>query len=566
MPETLPAEPSVPAAAPQSPAPYPEARKSRRQGVYQELPLQPLASLCVPWVVTNVLAEHDLGNFQRSALLWEQMRRDDRVSATMSVRINALLGLEHSFVQQASVSAEAQALERIREANAPRLELAWTAFATPAERKQILSWAFGVGFAFGRIEREMTADAWLPQLTVWHPSFVTWRPNELLYYVQTAGQGQVPITPGENGWWLWTPFGYKRGWAEGYVHKLAMPWLARSFSYRDWCRYNEVHGLPTTKAFIPLGTQDDDEARYLTELANRTTAPTVRLPLNKDNTRGYDFELVEAKADTWEAFQGMKNDANVDIAVAVLGQNLTTEVQGGSFAAAKVQDKVRGDILEDDARAFESFLNAAVFQDFARFNLPPEAQGVLELRFQTHEAADTKAVGDGLAAMGDGLLKARAAGVQVDVDELTKRTDVPTTGPWEEPEPPPALPPAGSTAFPPHPAPFGQQRQLQASEGVEETEEERAVRLGSPSARATQELGQAYADAIVETFTSKGALVLNEDRLRVLSIITQADSFEEMRVLLEHAYAEMDPTALAELLRTADKLAELNGWFSARGA
>lgn len=554
-----------PQPTPDQPPSYPNPRKTRKeqQGRFQELPLQPLASLCVPWIVQGVLAEHDLGQFQRSALLWEQIRRDDRVAATMSVRINALLGLEHDFQQ--SKTKKKIRLVTDDEESAATMERAWEAFAEPPDRVQILSWALGVGFAFGRVEWQMTADEWMPQLTVWHPSFVSWRPSELMYYAQTANAGQQPITPGENGWWLWAPFGHKRGWTFGYVHQLAMPWMARSFSYRDWCRYNEVHGLPTTKAYIPPGTQDDDEARYLTELANRTSAPTVRLPLNKDNTKGYDFELVEAKADTWEAFQGMKNDANVDIAVAVLGQNLTTEVKGGSFAAAKVQDKVRGDVLEADARAFEAFLNAQVMGPYAQYNLPGGAANAPKLRFQTKESVDMLTAGQGLGAIGDGLIKAKAAGIQVDVDEVTRRTDIPTTGPWEEPEPPPPanVPPAQLTpGIVTPPAKFP--KQVTASEG--ETEEERATRLGHPSARATQEQGQAYADAIVELFSRSGATALNEDRLKVLSVIMQAETFEEMQGMLERVYSEMDPAALAELMATAEKLAELNGWFSARGA
>jgi len=93
--------PTIAALPDQQPSPVSEAPRypegGRNRGKYVELPLQPLTNMAAPWVVSSVLAEHDLGQFQRSALLWETMRRDDRISATMSVRINALLGLEHDF-------------------------------------------------------------------------------------------------------------------------------------------------------------------------------------------------------------------------------------------------------------------------------------------------------------------------------------------------------------------------------------------------------------------------------------------------------------------------------------
>lgn len=540
---------SAPPAVPAQATPYPPRREGQK---YIELPLQPLASMAVPYIVTAVLAEHDLGQFQRSALLWEQMRRDDRVAATMSVRINALMGLEHAFKPPPGVE-ETDATT----AAAETLASVWDKFATPPDRVQILSWALGVGFAFGRLEWEMSATEWVPKLEVWHPSFVTWRSEELRYYVSTANRSQVPITPGEDGWWLWAPFGFKRGWTFGYVHQLAMPWLARSWSYRDWCRYNEIHGLPMVKAFTPANAQVDDEDRYLQELANRASSPVVRLPRAKDGTPAYDFELVEAKADTWAAFQGMKNDSNVDIAVAVLGQNLTTEVQGGSFAAAKVQDRVRGDILDADARAFEDFFNRSVVAPYAAFNLPGTPEEQPRLRFQTQETADLLKLGQGLQALGDGISKTKAAGVQLDVDEVTKRADVPTSGPAEDPEPPPAPPvPPQAGGFQGTQRAPGQARQLVMSEGADGR---------SADARATQEQGQAYADAIVSTFTKGGARALNEDRLRVLSIILESESYEEMQALLEKAYAEMDPGALEELVQAAIELARLNGMDSARG-
>jgi phage gp29-like protein len=537
--------------------PYPRVAKNR--GRFVELPLQPLVNLAAPWVVSSILAEHDLGQFQRSALLWEHMRRDDRIAATIGVRINALLGLEHDFKPRPGTpelddgdDSQQQAIEK--------LDGVWAKFATPDERRQILSWALGVGFAFGRLDWEYSASEWVPRISIWHPSFVTWRQTELLYYVSTANQSQVPITPNQDGWWLYTPFGYKRGWAEGFVHKLAMPWLARTFAYRDWCRYNEIHGLPMIKAFVPYNVQDDDELRFMTELANRGQSPAIRLPKSKENTAAYDFELVEATADTWEAFQGMKNDANTDIAVAVLGQNLTTEVDGkGSYAAAKVQDKVRGDILDADAKSLEAWFDDAVILPYAAVNLPGGTDDAPALRFQTQETDDLLKAGEGLGLLGDGVMKAVQAGIKVDVDEVCKRVDVPTTGAWEEREQPQGGGAAGSD-------PFGKVQPGRLDKAAQKPNPLLASEgLGLPSAKTTQEQGQAYADALVAAFTEQGAAVLNEDRLKVLSVIMGADSLEEMRHLLEKAYAEMDPKALAELMTTATSLAELNGWFSARG-
>ncbi len=508
---------------------------------YRQLGMQPLKDLSLPFLVRAVLNEHDLGQFARSALLWEQIRRDDRCKAVLSVRVNALIGLDVALSPPPGLEENAEA-----QAVADAAREVWSRFSSHAERSQILSWALGVGFAYGRVNWETTAGKWIPRLEVWHPCFVSWHEDSKSFWVN-AEEGQIEITPGRDGWWLFAPFGYQRGWAEGYVNALSMPYLSREWAYRDWCRYNEVHGLPMIKAIIPQGAEDDDEVGFAFALADRASAPVISVPQDAQG-KGFDFELVEAKADTWQAFQGMKADANVDIAVSVLGQNLSTEVSGGSYAASKVQDKVRGDILASDARAMEEFFRDQILAPWAAYNVAQGEDFTPSVRFTVEEVADLALVGDGLTKFGAGILATKNAGVQLDVDELTKRSDIPTKGPAGEPAPPPAPVVA---AAPPGKAKLN----LAASEGTG----------ALPTADNTQEQGQAYADAIVATFTEKAARSMDPDRLKLLSVVLQAESLEELPKLIEHAYAEMNSDELAGLTKLALMEAELNGWYSARG-
>jgi phage gp29-like protein len=51
---------------------------------------------------------------------------------------------------------------------------------------------------------------------------------------------------------------------------------------------------------------------------------------------------------------------NKEIDMAILGQNLTTEVKGGSFAASKTHMGVRDDIIQEDRRMIESVMNELI--------------------------------------------------------------------------------------------------------------------------------------------------------------------------------------------------------------
>ncbi|GAG30043.1 unnamed protein product, partial [marine sediment metagenome] len=54
------------------------------------------------------------------------------------------------------------------------------------------------------------------------------------------------------------------------------------------------------------------------------------------------------------------NAMNIEIAMSILGTNLTTEVQGGSFAAAQTHMEVREDIIESDRKMVEGGFNELI--------------------------------------------------------------------------------------------------------------------------------------------------------------------------------------------------------------
>jgi phage gp29-like protein len=537
QPALAPAVPEAPA-QPQSKKPRPEVRK------YTEQVVSSFGTPEEPWLVRRWLANHDMGLFAESSFLWEHMRRDDRIRSVIGTRVDAVLGLE------TGLDAGDEATQAVSDQVQAQTRGVWRGFAGEEEKKQLLHWGLGLGVAYGRIEWGLGEDEWVPRLNIWHPTFLRYDVSSRVY-ICNALEGQSVVTPGENGWFLWTPYGFKRGWIDGLVRCLAMPWLCRQWAYRDWARYNEVHGLPTTKAKIPRGAQSDDEDRFMSELSNRSSEPTVRLPQDADGT-AYDFEIVEATADTWEAFQGMKQEANVDIAVTVLGQNLTTEVQGGSLAAARVQDRVRGNILTSDAALLSAFFNRQVLAPWAAFNLPAGAP-VPCFSLQAEQNEDLSSLGDGLTKFGAGVVATKNAGVQLDVDELTRRAGLAVKGPAGEPVAPPAAP-AGGQGEPGAGGRGGPPRfNLAASAGY------------VPTAEETAKHGQEYADEIVEAFTRQGVRAMDQDRLRILACINGAQTLEEMRGMIERMYEGTTPDKLAEVMRLALTEAELNGWYSDRG-
>jgi phage gp29-like protein len=73
---------------------------------------------------------------------------------------------------------------------------------------------------------------------------------------------------------------------EGLIRSLAIPWLFRQFGYRDWDRYNEVHGIPIRAIIEPSEWDDEDKKQALCEVAMLASEWIIRLPQKPDKTGG----------------------------------------------------------------------------------------------------------------------------------------------------------------------------------------------------------------------------------------------------------------------------------------
>jgi phage gp29-like protein len=87
-----------------------------------------------------------------------------------------------------------------------------------------------------------------------------------------------------------------------------------------------------------------------------------------DGVNSYDFELVEAKDTAWEAFPGLRDHCDMAIVLALLFQNLTTEVKGGSFAATTAHMDIRQGGIQYDNAAWRWTIHQQIARPFAWLN------------------------------------------------------------------------------------------------------------------------------------------------------------------------------------------------------
>jgi phage gp29-like protein len=186
-------------------------------------------------------------------------------------------------------------------------------------------------------------------------------------YRMYAEDGEHVIKPGD-GKWLVLEDGY-RGWMHGAVRSLAIPFFVRSCAVRDWGRHSERHGMPLIKVKHPGVAEDTEIDGILDELRALANEVSVSLPQNVDGQgTGWDLDLLEAKANDWQGFVSLLDHCAREYDIRILGQNLSTEIDGGSRAAATVHDAAFDGIVDGDAELLATDLHEQLVKPWTAVN------------------------------------------------------------------------------------------------------------------------------------------------------------------------------------------------------
>jgi phage gp29-like protein len=506
------------------------------------------------WTVTQVraaLLEHEQGTFAASAKLWTAMGRDDRLSATVQMRIDGLLGAPCTVVADEDDDATAQRI-------AEEIGADWPTIAPREQLASLLDWRFGVGVGLARLVEKRTASRWTYNLDVWDPQWLSYSDATRVWTVSTQ-DGQVDIEPGVDGWVLWCQG--PRGWNQGMVRSLSTPWLIRQFALRDWASWSERHGMPIVLAKVPAVAPAPDKSAFFDEIAVLSSETTVALPQGVGpNGESYDLDLLEATSTGWEGFERLITSCNVAFAVRALGQNLTTEIQGGSFAASQTANDVRTDLKRSDAEALYAIARAQILPSTVEANYGKGAP-VPGPSYDVEPPEDAKVGAEGARTVGEAVTALRTAGVPVDANAFAEKYGVPLMSEADQRK-----------------AEAEQQKADEATAAKTDAEPAMAkmhdcchdhgetVSLASgdsPAAAPGFVAAQLWTDALADDGIARTAAAFRPDLAAIKAIIDGAESFDEVRTKLMRLYREaLPPTAMARLLERAIVLGDLAGRWS----
>ena len=373
--------------------------------------------------VNSALDGHELGQFMDSCTLMDAMGRDDRITGCLGTRVRALAGKSGvGFSLEPSTKGD-----KARAADYAKLVTDLWYYACPENvMHHILRDAVMLGVAIARIHWELIDGMRVPRLEPWDLRGVYWDWS-IRRYRAIAMEGVFTIDPTSAEWFVFEPAGY-RSWMFGAIRGLGKPWIIRTMTFRDWARYSEKHGIPMLAIKEPTGHQwEKQKTGFWNRMRTLGNETTLRLPTD-DKGYGFGVELIEAKGRSEDAFRKLIERLDINVAVMLLGQNLSTEVQGGSHAAAMAHNLIRLDYLDADAQTLSTALREQVWKAFLRFNLPGVDEEETPIpRWATKPADDLQVNATIFSTVMTALSTGAKAGYLADTDWVEENFSIPLT-------------------------------------------------------------------------------------------------------------------------------------------
>jgi phage gp29-like protein len=523
----------------------------------------------------SIMQDHERGMFLSSALFVDEVLSDDRISGVLDTRISGLLCADLTFTPSDDRKKSAKLARLLGGSDESKDDGLWWKMADLDAKKELLKWKIMLGVAVGQIVWDTNNGQWLPRVVPWHPRNMRWNMAIERFQLSTNGANsfltgndynvtlrnfQLGDAP-DGKWFIW---GQRRSWMTGAIRYLGQKYVDRQWNERDWSRYCEKHGIGIIEGKVPSGGGEEEKERFLNDLRNIGNETTMICPQAPAGEPSYGIQLHEATAKTWETFQARKHEIDTDIAISLLGQNLTTEVKGGSLAAASIHEGIRIDKKRADAELYRQ-LREQVLIPWVAYNFKTDKPDSLAPypTAQINPPEDNESEGNALSLLGDACAKLGPLGADVAV--ILETHGVPMKDPAVFAAEQAEQKEAAAKAL------AGAQANQEQPEGEDLEHDETNHELATPEAKLTIAMLKAngpaamkrvakYHDAIVAKATRSAASAMGGDLDAILSDIEAATSPDDLKRRVYARFKKMKGTAeLAAILRRTNMLANLVG-------
>lgn len=170
----------------------------------------------------------------------------------------------------------------------------------------------------------------------------------------------------------------------GVLRVIAWMYLFKNYDVKDWVSFCEIFGMPLRLGKYDASASEADKRQLMEAILSLGTDAAGIVP----TTTMIDF-IESQKTTSVEIYEKLARYCDEQISKAVLGQTLTSDSGGGSYAQSKTHNEVRHDLMEADAVALAATIRRDIIRPLVEYNFGLDAD-IPSFSFATEEKEDQK--------------------------------------------------------------------------------------------------------------------------------------------------------------------------------
>lgn len=314
----------------------------------------------------------------------------------------------------------------------------------------------------------------------------------------------------------------------GIMRVVSWMYMFKNYDIKDWVGFCEVFGMPLRLGKYDASASEKDKKQLMEAIISLGTDAAGIVPSSTM------IEFIESqKTTSVEIYERLARYCDEQMSKAILGQTLTSDSGGGSYAQSKTHDEVRHDLIVADAKALAVTIRRDIIRPLVEFNFGADVK-IPFFCFDCHEVEDQKEAVEIYKTLVCDM------GLEIPKSHIYKKFNIPKPEDGEEVlEPPPR---ARMPAQPPMEA--AEELKLKRQEGQAE---------------------QRQVDAIVSAANKQARGIFREMVKPIFKMIDKAEDMDELQKVLkdekklQELYQEMESPELEDLIQQGIYLSHLIG-------
>ncbi len=170
----------------------------------------------------------------------------------------------------------------------------------------------------------------------------------------------------------------------GILRVVAWMYLFKNYDVKDWVAFCEVFGMPLRLGKYNAAASEEDKKALMEAIFSLGTDAAGIIP---DSTI---IDFVECnKTSSVKIYEDLARYCDEQMSKAVLGQTLSSDSGGGSYAQGKVHNEVRHDLTVADAKALSVTVRRDIIRPLVEYNFGV-GTNIPFFGFDCQEAEDQK--------------------------------------------------------------------------------------------------------------------------------------------------------------------------------